>query len=492
MINKFLLYLAEASIGIFFVALIYRLFLHKLTFFAWNRYYLLSGIILSVLLPVTPIPTSFLNITEKSAASAGVLYTQNIPLNFDIKTWTVPALETETNDTAFLLSLFLLSIYFAGVLFKSGKLLADLNAILRVKRKAVRIQSGDFYSVYMQSELPTCSFGNHIFLHTETLHLNQWETDQVLLHEKTHITLKHSYDLILIEVARIVFWFNPCIGYIAKTIRKIHEYQVDAQVTSVQRNAGDYGRLLVKLASGQSQMAMIHTFSDSQIFDRITMLTKTKSKAMQKLKFLSILPVTALVVLLCSCFEINSSELNRSASVPATQPLNANNRTIGTITWIGNTQHTADELNKILQFYPGDPYDSTLFDNRLNFLPDSKDVTSYYMDQGYLFFRIEKREKFRDDKVDLTLNVYEGQKARIGKVLLKGNKTVSSGKILDLIDVRPGDPFSRSKLISSQKKLADMGAFDSKSIEINPIPDHESFAKAQEGNVDIEFTMSEL
>lgn len=491
MINEFLLYLAEASIGIFLVVIIYRLFLHKLTFFAWNRCYLLTGLIMSVLLPVVPIPMSLLNITEKSGVVAGGLYTENISLNFNFKPWPGTVLESHTNDTTFLLSLFLLVIYFAGVLFKSGNLLAGLYALFQIRRNAASIEAGDFYTVYIQSELPTFSFGKNIFLHADTLVLNPWEREQVLLHEKTHITLNHSYDLVLIEVARIVFWFNPCIAYIAKAIRKIHEYQVDGQVTSVQRNTGDYGRLLVKLASPQSQTAMIHTFADSQILDRITMLTKTKSKAMQKLKFLSILPVAALVVLLCSCFEMNNKGPAGSSAIPA-ETSKTNKLTIGSITWKGNTKYAADELNTILQFYPGDAYDSTVFDNRLNFLPNNKDVVSHYMNQGYLFFRIEKHEKFRDDKVDLTLNVYEGQKAKIGKVLFKGNKTVSSGKILDLIDVKPGDVFSRSNLISSQKKLAEMGAFDAKSIEINPFPNQKSFAEAEVGSVDIEFTVREL
>jgi len=489
--NEFLLYLAEACTGIMLVAFVYRFLLEKLTFFTWNRYYLVAGILMSMLLPLLPIPASF-DESEKSAVITGGFYPINIPLNFYFKSWTDSGATTNAYDGAFVVYLVFFVLYLTGVVYKFWKLLAGVYSLVRLKRKAERCEIGAFYTVYMQSALPTFSFGRNIFLHTDTQLLTQWEREQILLHEQTHIALKHSYDLMLIEAAGILFWFNPCIPYLARAIRKIHEYQVDRHVTSVQRNTVDYGRLLVKLASRQSRMPMINTFSDSQIFDRITMLTKTKSKSMQKLKFLSLLPVTASIVLLCSCFEMNNKGPADSATIPAGQTSSANGPAIGSITWKGNTKYTAAELNEILQFRPGDAYDSTLFDNSLRFLPDGKDVVSYYMDQGYIFFRIETHENFRDNKVDLTLDVTEGQKARIGKVLLKGNKKISSAKILDLIDVKAGDSFSRSKIISSQRKLAEMGAFDVKSIQINPVPDHESFAKAEVGSVDIEFAVNEL
>ena len=119
----------------------------------------------------------------------------------------------------------------------------------------------------------------------------------------------------------------------------------------------------------------------------------------------------------------------------------------------------------------GDPYDSVELNQQLNYSADGSDVGSLYMDQGYLFFSVEVQEvESAEDKVDLTMNVHEGEVIKISEIHIQGNQDIAKETILEEIVIKPGELFSRSKLIESQKAIADMGDFDVEQVNINPIP----------------------
>ena len=494
MINNLLIYLVNASLATALLGTSFKLFFERLTFFPWNRWYLVVGIMVCVLLPLLPLP-DFLPRLQGEQQLVQREFLRGFLITFSDSTTGMEMVgnEGEVSEIPWMqiLAILLAVVYGAGVFYKTISFYNSLRFLVNLKKQCLEIERGSFYCVYQQNRLPSFSFGKDIFINTDGL--GPAELEQVLLHEKTHVLQRHTVDVLLFEIVRIVLWFNPLVIYLFRSLKQVHEYIVDSEVVFSLHSKAEYGRLLVKLATRQSFSTLIHTFSGSPVYDRIMMLTKPKSSPMQKLKFFSVLPLLAIIITVSLILDACQSSTDGLSGnhVQVKDPASSDIK-IGRIHWDGNTKYSAEELNALAGFKAGDRYDSTDFDSRLQFLPDGKDIASVYMNEGYLFFRVETEENFRGNEVDLNLRIHEGTKAKIGQVRIIGNRKVSTDKILRLIDVKPGDLFSRSALISSQKKLAEMGAFDPKNVMINPVPDLKSFENSEFGHVDMEFILSEL
>lgn len=156
------------------------------------------------------------------------------------------------------------------------------------------------------------------------------------------------------------------------------------------------------------------------------------------------------------------------------------------ITWIGNSKYSSQELNKALGIKKGDVFNQSLLDTRLNMNPNGTDVSSLYMDDGYLFFQVTPVEILVEgDSIDMEIRIYEGKQAMINKVTVKGNTKTNDHVIMRELHTRPGRLFRRSDVIRSQRELALLGYFDTEKMGVNPIP------RPETGTVDIEYTVEE-
>ncbi|MEO1253926.1 MAG: POTRA domain-containing protein [Bacteroidota bacterium] len=142
------------------------------------------------------------------------------------------------------------------------------------------------------------------------------------------------------------------------------------------------------------------------------------------------------------------------------------------ISWSGNYVYTNDQLQRILGIEKGDIYDLDLVNKKLNFNPNGADISSLYMDDGYLFFNITPVEVGVDnDSIDLELRIYEGAQATIDKVIISGNEKTNDHVILRELWTRPGEKFSRADLIRTQRELSQLGYFDPEQVNPNVVPD---------------------
>lgn len=156
------------------------------------------------------------------------------------------------------------------------------------------------------------------------------------------------------------------------------------------------------------------------------------------------------------------------------------------IEWDGNTKYSSEILSSILDIRKGDIYDQKRLNDKLFFDQNGADVSSLYMDDGYLFFNVTPNEvKVENDSIDIKIRVYEGPQAIINKILIKGNTKTNEHVIRRELRTIPGSKFSRTDLIRTQREIAALGYFDPEQIGINPIPHPES------GTVDIEYTVVE-
>lgn len=158
----------------------------------------------------------------------------------------------------------------------------------------------------------------------------------------------------------------------------------------------------------------------------------------------------------------------------------------GNITWVGNSKYSSKQLNTILGIKKGDVFNQSLLDQRLNMSQDSRDISSLYMDDGYLFFQVNPVEvKVENDSIDIEMRIYEGKQARISKINVIGNTKTSDKVVMREIRTRPGQLFNRSDIIRTQRELAQLRYFDEQKLGVSPKPN------PAEGTVDIDYTVEE-
>ena len=144
------------------------------------------------------------------------------------------------------------------------------------------------------------------------------------------------------------------------------------------------------------------------------------------------------------------------------------------------------ELTNLLGIEQGDIYDNTVLQTRLLGSPDSRDVHSMYLDNGYLFSQVTPVEtEVRNDTIDLEVRIYEGQQARINKVSVIGNTKTNDHVIMREIRTKPGELFNRSLIIRSQRELATLNYFDPEKLDIDVSPNPEN------GTVDLTYVVEE-
>ena len=152
----------------------------------------------------------------------------------------------------------------------------------------------------------------------------------------------------------------------------------------------------------------------------------------------------------------------------------------------GNTKYPDSVLSKILNIHRGEVYNAKALDEKLFSNPNGGDVSSLYMNDGYLFFSIQPMEvRVEGDSIDVELRITEGPQATINEVRIIGNTKTNERVIRRELRTLPGNKFSREDLIRSQRQIIALGYFDAQQLDVVPIPN------AENGTVDIEYRVTE-
>jgi len=160
----------------------------------------------------------------------------------------------------------------------------------------------------------------------------------------------------------------------------------------------------------------------------------------------------------------------------------------GNISWRGNTKYPDSLLASILNIKKGDIYNRETFFNKLGKTPTAEggDISGIYQDDGYLFFSINPIETaVYNDTIDFEVRIQEGPQATIKTIRIAGNEKTKDFVVRREIRTVPGDKFSRTLLIRSQREISQLNYFDQEKIKIDPIPNPE------DGTVDINYGVEE-
>ena len=160
----------------------------------------------------------------------------------------------------------------------------------------------------------------------------------------------------------------------------------------------------------------------------------------------------------------------------------------GNITWKGNSKYSDSLLNVLLGINKGDIYNIGLLNKRIGkeMSQEGGDISGLYMDDGYLFFRVEPVETaVYNDTIDHEIRITEGPQARIKNVTIAGNEKTKDHVIRRELRTIPGELFSRSDLIRSQRELSNLQFFNQETINPGVVPN------ADDGTVDINWKLEE-
>ncbi len=259
----YLLYTLKVSICLVVFYAFYSLVLRKCTFFLLNRFFLLSGVILAFIIPILK-----LSIFEgqSNGLFSSVVDISLIEPEYDF----FQTQELSGNVNSSNISMILSVIYIAGISVLFFKLLFSLVRIFRIKNNSAVSHLGKIRIVNVESIVPF-SFFNIIFLP------NNKYNQLIIEHEIAHIEQLHWFDLILVETASVLLWFNPFVFLYKSSIKLQHEYLADSQVIRNSNEVHNYLDCMLQHVQVVSSGGLVSHFYCKTIKKRIIMITKNKT-----------------------------------------------------------------------------------------------------------------------------------------------------------------------------------------------------------------------
>lgn len=288
------MYFVKSSGVLLLFLSLYFLWLRKDTFFHGNRFFLLAGMITSLVLPLLVI-TKYVEVPfiEEATSSNMFVFT-----------------ETNTNVVAPLFSWvdILLYTYVTGVLFFLAKFLIELASLCRLLlTSTVARRDGKFIYIETTTSFTPFSFFNYIVYNPELY--TESELEAILTHEQAHSRQLHSIDVFISKLYCIFMWFNPLAWLHQKYISQNLEFLADSAAIKQTPSKKEYQLTLLKVSGNAYCPALTNNFYNSLIKKRIVMLQKNQSAHLNKWKQVLILPLLIGFVMLFNT-EVVAKEVN--------------------------------------------------------------------------------------------------------------------------------------------------------------------------------------
>ena len=276
------MYIFQVSLIWILLFLVWYFGLKTLTFFNYNRIFLIGSILSGLLIPLL----APLVVIDKP-----VVYQVMLGDPTYIEIFYNPVTSSEKADWFGIITTTSWFIYLAGCLFMALRLLNGLYKILSMYQKAEKIREGQCTFAYSEESHLPFSFFNVIFL-SKRLDFSA-NIHKVILHEITHVKQWHSLDVLLIEIVQVFFWFNPILFFYKRALKNVHEYVADQEVVN-QSELNEYLKLLVNVNSQDLQDHLVNSFFNSSIKNRIIMLHTKQSNPVKGARYAFILPMLGL------------------------------------------------------------------------------------------------------------------------------------------------------------------------------------------------------
>jgi beta-lactamase regulating signal transducer with metallopeptidase domain len=269
------------------LALLYSLFyffLKKETFHKFNRVCLLFTLVASLVLPLVHISTSHPSAVNQ-AVMASTTYVTTLPTIVVTPETKAPLLTW--NDV-------LAGIYWTGLCIMLLYLILQLVQTYLLIKGGLRHTDKFGNTVILKDDVKSpFSIFHYIVMSVEDYEKHR---QNILTHEQEHIRMCHSYDLLLLEIVKVLQWFNPFVWFLENDLKALHEYQADEAVISQGIDAKQYQQLLVVKAVGNRLQPFANNLRRGSLKKRIIMMYQKKSNRWMMLKALFIIPMTCFAI----------------------------------------------------------------------------------------------------------------------------------------------------------------------------------------------------
>jgi hypothetical protein len=276
-----LIYILKVNLYYIVFYVCYYILLRRHTFFRLNRLYLVSTLLLSPVFPLVEL-TETVRVRPPSI--------QTVPEPSVHLTAASPGLQTSWLQLT-------LIIYILGVVFMLVNLLRGFYGLYLLSKQGERIEMESYRLILLPETAATGrKLGSFSFFNFLVICHHDYETcfDTVLRHENVHITQRHSYDILLVEVLKAACWFNPVMWFYKYSLREIHEFLADQQAEDKEV----YASFLVSYAQQAAYGSITNNFFNSILLkDRIKMIYSKSTSYWSLSKYVLIVPVMAFAVL---------------------------------------------------------------------------------------------------------------------------------------------------------------------------------------------------
>ena len=276
-----LFYALKAAVCLLLFYLFFKLLLCRETFHRLNRIAVLTGLLLSLVLPLCVV-----TITREVVVAAAALQPQ---LLVDLPTAVV-----EPASEPFPWGRLAAALYVAGMVLALLRMAVSLVGVWRIicSGRRERLADGSVL-VRLHTQEGPFSWWRYVVVPEADLAENG---AAILAHEQAHVRLHHSADLLLFDLAGCLQWFNPAWWLLRRDLQAIHEYEADEAVLAGGADARSYQMLLIKKAVGERWCSVANSLNHSNLKNRITMMTRKRSSRWAASKMLLLLPLLGLAL----------------------------------------------------------------------------------------------------------------------------------------------------------------------------------------------------
>ena len=286
--SYFLIYLIKSTV---YLGLFYAFFLvamRKTTFFRFNRWMLLVGTLVCMLLPchtITVEEVEGVQLPMQVLDEMLVLKATSEEVQ-PMSEATLSIQETETSTPISQLPYWLTTIYALGAIIYLIMVIRSFVEVWRLIARHPKQWKDGCWLIVLPDKVPSVSWSNYIIISEEDYR----NYPQVLVHERMHYQCRHSYDILFMIIVHALHWFNPMVWLIHTELKQLHEFEADRGVINQGIDATQYQLLLVKKAVGKKLYTIANGFNHTQLQKRITMMIQEKSSGWERLKWLAVVP----------------------------------------------------------------------------------------------------------------------------------------------------------------------------------------------------------
>ena len=279
----FFIYSVKVAVCLALFYLFHKLLMSRDTFHTFNRFAILSMMLLSLVLPLV-----HLSLDSEAGINRGTVVLEGL------------VAQTVVDDggngvgEGMTLTQVLLATYVLGVMLFVGKALLSVGSLLRLIGRARCVEVRNGIRIYtMQGDISPFSWFRYIIMSEKDWQENRRE---IVLHEMAHIRRCHSMDVAVCNMMIVFQWYNPAAWLLKRELQTVHEYEADEAVLSAGVDANHYQMLLIRKAVGERLFSMANNLNHNSLKKRITMMKIKRTNPVQKAKIAFVLPLAAMTV----------------------------------------------------------------------------------------------------------------------------------------------------------------------------------------------------